>query len=460
MEIRRLILFLLFFLATGFGARAAETNSMVWQPDTGLVTADIHSEALWPLLEDIAHQTGWHIFVEPNASHDTSAKFRNLREGEALHKLLGNLNFALVPQTNGPQQLYVFTTIMGNATQRVSSTVHKAKPMKHVPNQLMVRLKPGANIDAIAKAYGAKVVSRNDKLGIYLLEFSDASATDSALGSLKVDQNVASVDYNYLYDLPAQPQQLANAPNGAGQLTLTADATSNSDPCHPVIGLIDTGVQPLGSQLDQFITKRLDVTGDNATLSPTTPAHGTAMAQAILQGIQQQSTTSRARIISVNVFGSDETASTWNVALGVQAAVEGGATVLNMSLAGGTDSAVLEDIIKQALAKNVVIFAAAGNEPVDTPNYPAAISGVNAVTALSSPGQLASYANFGSFVEMALPGTAYVNLGGQAWVVQGTSPATAFASGIAAGAKAVNCDSWSQIESAMAKKFQVPNKSK
>ena len=159
-----------------------------------------------------------------------------------------------------------------------------------------------------------------------------------------------------------------------------------------------------------------------ATLSPTTPAHGTAMAQAILQGIQQQSTTSRARIISVNVFGSDETASTWNVALGVQAAVEGGATVLNMSLAGGTDSAVLEDIIKQALAKNVVIFAAAGNEPVDTPNYPAAISGVNAVTALSSPGQLASYANFGSFVEMALPGTAYVNLGGQAWVVQGTSP--------------------------------------
>jgi len=45
-----------------FGTRAAETNSLVWLADRDQVSADIHSEALWPLLEDIAHQTGWHIF--------------------------------------------------------------------------------------------------------------------------------------------------------------------------------------------------------------------------------------------------------------------------------------------------------------------------------------------------------------------------------------------------------------
>ena len=61
-----------------------------------------------------------------------------------------------------------------------------------------------------------------------------------------------------------------------------------------------------------------------------------------------------------------------------------------------------------------MVFAAAGNQPVSTPTYPAAIPGVNAVTALGAPGQLASYANFGSFVEMALPGASVVFLGDQA----------------------------------------------
>jgi len=175
-----------------------------------------------------------------------------------------------------------------------------------------------------------------------------------------------------------------------------------------------------------------------------------------LRAVSQQSSSSSVRILPVDVYGAAETTTSWNVALGVQAAVDGGATVLNMSLGGTTDSPILDNIIQQALAKGVVIFAAAGNQPVSTPTYPAAISGVNAVTALGAPGQLASYANYGSFVEMALPGSSVVYLGNQAFVVQGTSPATAYASGVAAGTKGVNCLPWAQIQSAMAAKFPVP----
>ena len=168
-----------------FRGRAAETNVLVWQADRNQVSADIHGEALWPLLETIAHQTGWHIFVEPGAAHEASVKFRNLPAGEALQKLLGDLNYAFVPQTNGPQELYVFTTSMQKATQRIAAA-RKAAPSNGMwPTNCMVHLKPGSDIDAIAKAHGAKVMSRNDKLGIYLLEFSDASATDTALASLK-----------------------------------------------------------------------------------------------------------------------------------------------------------------------------------------------------------------------------------------------------------------------------------
>jgi hypothetical protein len=285
------------------------------------------------------------------------------------------------------------------------------------------------------------------------------------------------VDYNYIFDPPVSPQKVANAP--AGPVALTLDPNSPNDPCNPIVGLIDTGIQSLGSQLDQFVLKSISI-GDAANASGTTqtqsignpvllfspqqvagsagavPSHGTAMAETILRAVSQQGGSSSVRILPVDVYGASETTTSWNVALGVQAAVDGGATVLNLSLGGTTDSAILDNIIQQALAKGIVIFAAAGNQPVSTPTYPAAIPGVNAVTALGAPGQLASYANFGSFVEMALPGASVVYLGNQAYVVQGTSPATAYASGVAAGTKGINCLPWAQIQSAMAAKFPVP----
>src|ERR1019366_1681548 len=226
MNLRRAKIFLLLVLGVWGAAftRAAETNSLVWQADRDQVSADIRSEALLPLLEDIAHQTGWHIFVEPGAARNASTKFSGLPGGEALRKLLGSLNYALVPQTNGPQQLYVFTTTIHNATQRVAAAPVKAVPQKRIANELLVKLKPGADIDAIAKSLGAKVVGRNDKLGLYRLQFADAAATDAALASLKTNPDVAAVDYNYIFARPPAPQQVANAP--AGPVSLTLDPNS------------------------------------------------------------------------------------------------------------------------------------------------------------------------------------------------------------------------------------------
>jgi hypothetical protein len=432
-----------------FIARADPTNSLTWK--NSIVSADIKNEQLWPLLQDIAHKTGWRIFVEPGSVRTISVKFSKLAVGEALHQLLGDLNFALVPQTNAPAQLYVFKTTMQNATRAV---IVRAAP-KHMPNELLVRVKPGTDIDALAKSLGAKIIGRDDKLGIYRLQFDDAAATDSALTQLKNDSDVLAVDYNYILDPPAVPQQVANAPLGPVSLKLNPSTPNN--PCDPVIGLIDTPVQSLGSTLDPFLEKSISVTGDSAPANSTGPTHGTAMAETILRAVSQSANgSSSVKILPVDVYGASETTTSWNVALGIQAAVNNGATVLNMSLGGTSDSAIVDDLIQQAQAKGIIIFAAAGNEPVNTPTYPAAIPGVNAVTALGAPGQLASYANYGSFVAMALPGASVVYLGSQAYVVQGTSPATAFATGIAAGTKSVNCDGWTQIESTMQKNFPVP----
>ena len=432
----------------------AETNSLTWDTQSDLVSADLHHEPLFPLLQAIAHQTGWHVFVEPQADRNVSAKFRDASSGDALHKLLGNLNFALVPHTDEPWSLYVFTTRMENATRRVRLAV-RAVPGKerHVANQLLLKLRPGADIDAIAKSVGAKVVSRDDALGLYLLEFSDATSTDAALAQLKSNSDVQSVGYNYIYDPPPTPQTFAgNAPNVP---KLTADVVNPGDPCNPVIALIDTAFQPTGTSLDQFAETPISIVGN--TQPSSTMTHATAMYQTILNAISQASGGhTGAKILPVNVFGSDGTATSYNVALGMQAAAAHGATVFNMSLGGTQDDPTLDDVANQLLAQGVVMFAAAGNQPVNTPTFPAAITGVNAVTALSGPGQLASYANYGNFVSMALPGNSVVAYGGQNWLVQGTSPATAYATGVAVGSKGVNCSSWSQIEAAMQQKFPVP----
>ena len=441
----------LLFATLSLSVAAADTNAIIWHRASDRVDADVHGMALLPLLEKIAAEAGWHIFVEPDTTHTTSAKFKDLPSGEALKRLLGDLNFALVPKTNAVPQLYVFRTVMKNATQRVLAS--KAAP-RHVPNELLVRVKPGTDIDALAKALGAKITGRDDKLGIYRLQFPDADSTDTALASLKNNSDVLDVDYNYIYEPPIAPQPLADAP--VGPVSLKLDPATTGDPCSPVVGLIDTQVQSLGSQLDPFMLKSLSVAGD-AAANTSSLTHGTAMAGTILRAISQAAGgSSSVRILPVDVYGPNEMTTSWNVALGIQAAVNHGATVLNLSLGGTSDSRVLDSVIQQAIAAGIPVYAAAGNQPVSTPTYPGAISGVIAVTALSQPGQLAPYANFGSFVSLALPGASVVYFGGQAYVVQGTSPATAYATGVAAGTRGMNCAGWGEIEAAMQKKFAVP----
>jgi thermitase len=473
----RYILFCL-LLAFAFSARAAGTNSLVWHKAADRVDADVHGEALWPLLEQIAEAADWKVFVEPGSDRNASAKFKNLPSGDALKMLLGDLNFALVPQTNAPSLLYVFRTTMQHATKRVAV----AKPARRVSNELLVRVKPGTDIDALAKRLGAKITGRMDKLGVYRLQFADAAATDAALAQLQNNSDVLAVDYNYYFDPPpsAQPISSASVPAGAGPIPLTLNPPKTGDPCSPIVGLIDTGIQTqsLGN-LNQSMLPALSAVGDSG--SGTTaqsfgnpvelftpkqtatagsivyPTHGTAMAETIFRAVSLASGgSSSVRILPVDVYGTGETTTSWNVAMGIKMAVDNGATILNLSLGGSSDSSVLNSVIQQAMYGGVVIFAAAGNTPVNTPTYPAAYPGVNDVTALGSPGQLASYANFSPQVDMALPGSSVVYSGSQAFLVQGTSPATANATGLAAGTKSVNCLTWLEILKAMQTKFPVP----
>lgn len=424
-------------------------SSLQWNTNRNRVRANIDNGNLKQLLAKIAAATGWQVFLEPSASHNVSAKFNDVPPGEALHLLLGELNYALVPGTNSGQRLFVFRTGRENATQLVRPSTPPNG--KLIPNELIVRLKPGANIEDLARQLGAKVIGHIDSMNAYRLEFEDAAAADAARQQLADNPQVAAVDSNYSVDAPPTPGPLAASTLAAPQLQLKPPPDNGK----VVVGLIDTAVQPLGNNLDQFMLKQISVAGD-AQLDPNTPSHGTSMAETILRSIQAvtQGSTS-VQILPVDVYGPNESTSTFDVANGIVQAINSGARVINLSLGSPEDSPFLHNIIQQALDQNILFFASAGNQGGTLPMYPAAYAGVNPVTALDPNGQIASYADRGSWVSLGAPGTSIIVYGNQPWYVVGTSPAAAFTSGLAAGYMDVNHSTTAQAQSFVQSNFAL-----
>ena len=441
---------LLLVLLFGFQSVHAAEDSLLWQKDKNIVTADISNAQLRPTLERVARATGWQVYVEPGLSHSVSAKFKDQAPGDALRHLLGDLNFAVIPQTNAPSRLYVFHTTMKSATQRIEVAESDASKSRIIKNELIVKLKPGAKIDDIARALGAKVVGRIDSMGAYRLQFEDPAAADAARDQLASNSNVASVDNNYSIDRPTMPHQLSSAPLPPPSLQLKPPADNG----RIIVGLVDTAVQPLGGNLDSFLLKQVSVAGD-AKLDPNTPDHGTSMAETMLRGLQAITKGSTSvQILPVDVYGPNTATTTFDVANGIVAAVNGGAKIVNLSLGSYDDSTFLHNVIQDVSKQNIALFAAAGNQPVTTPFYPAAYPEVTAVTAVSQ-NQIADYASRGTFVSLGAPGTSIVYFNNQPYYVTGTSASSASISAIAAGYLDTTHNSLSQMSTFLNSNFGI-----
>lgn len=428
--VRLQILVVAVLLALSASSRAAD--SLIWNLNENRVSADIQSLPMVRVLEVIAKRTGWDVLVESNTTLMVSTRFKDLPSSDALRMLLSGANFAIVPQTNGSPKLYVFHSTRENATLLIApAELLSGSPPgdgKRLANQLVVTVKPGVNIDALARQLGAKVTGRLDARHTYRLEFESEEAAGKARDLLLANGDVESVDSNFVVEPPFPARQLnAALPSG-----FNLKPKDPSGDCAVIIGLPDTAVGSLGKDLDPFLLPSISVVGD--AQKPTELTHGSAMAETILRAIQASSSGSTsAKILPIDIYGPNPTTSTFDVAQGIYRAINAGANVINLSLGSSGDSTVLHKLIQDASQQGVVFFGAAGNEPVTTPTYPAAYPEVMAVTAGDENGTVAPYANRGSFVDLITPGTTVVPYNGRSYVISGTSAATAYASGIAAG---------------------------
>lgn len=415
-----------------------------WRGQENKVTAEITSGELVSVLEQIASATGWHIYVEPGTRHAVSTKFKDRTVGEALHALLGNLSYVRVPaEGNAPAKLYVFRTTREEATQRI--TARKQDPTaKPIPNELIVKVKPGVNIDELAAKLGAKVLGRAAAANTYRLGFDSPEAAEAARRQLENSPDVEGVDSNFWMHRPEMSESL----NPAGNNGVNLKPRTQGECSGTVVGLIDTAVQPTGTSADQFLLPSISVAGQPTAL-PSEPTHGTSMFMELLQGASQKQTESSMQVLPVDVYGPKAETTTFDVANGIIQAINKGANVINLSLGSAGDSEFLRGVVRAGSQRGVLFLAAAGNEPDTIPRFPAAYPEVLAVTARGRDGGIASYANRGNFVDLLAPGTGVFPFQGQNWMVSGTSAASAYASGVAASLWDCNKMNAAQISAAM-----------
>jgi subtilisin family serine protease len=131
----------------------------------------------------------------------------------------------------------------------------------------------------------------------------------------------------------------------------------------------------------------------------------------------------RARLMAIRVLDGQARGTTSAVAAGIRYAVDNGARIVNLSLAGPTSTPDLEDAVRYAQAHGVLIVVAVGNDGADltnSPTYPAAYGDDNVlgIAATTRDGGLSSVSDYGPGADVAAPGEQILSTavgGGYEW---------------------------------------------
>jgi subtilisin family serine protease len=124
----------------------------------------------------------------------------------------------------------------------------------------------------------------------------------------------------------------------------------------------------------------------------------------------------QARLMAIRVLDGQARGTTAAVADGIRYAVDNGARIINLSLAGPTSTPDLEDAVRYAGAHGVLIVAAAGNDGANlsaSPTYPAAYgeNNVLGIAATTRDGGLSSVSDYGPGADIAAPGEQILSTG-------------------------------------------------
>ncbi len=265
--------------------------------------------------------------------------------------------------------------------------------------------------------------------------------TDStAQETIKRYHNMPGVEYaepNFLATAFISPNDTLYSKQWNLHKILSEDAYELSQGGFGPIAIIDTGVDASHPDLSSLIIEGFntinDTTNTNDDHGHGTHVAGIASAQTNnsngIASISYQST-----ILPIKVLSADGTGTYDDVAEGIVYAADRNARIINMSLGGGSDSQTLKRAVDYALGRGSIIVAAAGNNGNTAEVYPAAYSGVLAVSASDQNDKLPSFSSYGGNIFVASPGVSITSAlpGGKYGELSGTSMSAPHLSGLIA----------------------------
>lgn len=321
-----------------------------------------------------------------------------------------------------------------------------------VPNELLVKFRPGtpaAARAAVHHAVGGMVCGRVLALDVDVVALPPGMQPPQAAATYARSAAVQYAEPEPVFT----PASIPNDPDFAQQWGLTKiqaprawDVALGS--ADVSIAILDSGIDPSHEDLAAKI-----VASQNFSSSSTVDdfyGHGThlaGIAAAITNnGVGIAGVGANCTLMNVKVDRDEDGAASaaW-VSQGIIWAADAGARVICMSFGSPNSSQTVADAIDYAWNAGAVLVASAGNSNSTAPNYPAAYPECISVAATDPSDQKEARSNFGSWVDVAAPGSRiFSTLPTHSFRLQqtdglplsygtlsGTSQATAFVAGLA-----------------------------
>jgi subtilisin family serine protease len=315
-------------------------------------------------------------------------------------------------------------------------------------NQMIIRVKEGADPAVVAARWGVQVLGWVPEVRLALLGLVDIPDTRIMIDPVSKDPDIDIVEINSITKAPEARSAVnfsAQLPTGISPdygYTLTgAEDTTCVDGTGVTVAIVDTGIDlshpdfagMISPDAFNTITSTTDVSetangvddnGDGTVDSMY--GHGTHVA-GIIHRVAPGAT-----LLPIKALDDEGVGDVYSVMSAIVYATDHGANVINLSLSSSTDSESLEVGVKYAQDHGVVVVAATGNSNTDTPKqYPAATAGVIGVASTGPDDTKSPFSDYGTDVSISAPGTDIESAlpGGAYGVASGTSMSAPFVAG-------------------------------